>query len=140
MNYNPQPDRSGEILALAGTRANDYRMAGMGALTGGIEKALGEVAGIFKARQDADAFDSVMGAAADNGLVDYDTLEKFRNLDWRKKAPMFNMLSQTIFPIAANRQKVNDQTNAWMQYRGQYGGGGSGGSGGGSGEDDGFTF
>jgi hypothetical protein len=68
MNYNPQPDRSGEILALAGTRANDYRMAGMGALTGGISEALKTVATAYtdsaKTKAEGRAFKQVFGVVA----------------------------------------------------------------------------
>lgn len=120
-------DRSGEILAqgtvgAARTQAEMYNQLG-----NNIGNALAAIGGMYGEFQDKKqgslALDKAMGMAADEGLVTYDTLEKFQNLPWRQKKPVFDLVTATVVPIAANRQKVEDQARVWSEYRGSGGGG-----------------
>ena len=120
-------DRSGEILAqgtvgAARTQAEMYNQLG-----NNIGNALAAVGGMYGEFQDKKqgslALDKAMGMAADEGLVTYDTLEKFQNLPWRQKKPVFDLVTATVVPIAANRKKVEDQARVWSEYRGSGGGG-----------------
>lgn len=119
-------DRSGEIIAqgtvgAARTQAEMYNQLG-----NNIGNALAAIGGMYGEFQDKKqgslALDKAMGMAADEGLVTYDTLEKFQNLPWRQKKPVFDLVTATVVPIAANRQKVEDQARVWSEYRGSGGG------------------
>lgn len=126
--YNPTVnDMSGQILAqgqigAARTQAEMYNQLG-----NNIGNALAAIGGMYGEFQDKKqgslALDKAMGMAADEGLVTYDTLEKFQNLPWRQKKPVFDLVTATVVPIAANRQKVEDQARVWSEYRGSGGGG-----------------
>jgi hypothetical protein len=76
----------------------------------------------FGAKQDSKTIDKMAGMARDEGLMTQDTLEKFVNLPWKEKAPVFDLWRQTMMPIQANRMKVQDQAQIWGQYRGAGGG------------------
>jgi hypothetical protein len=76
----------------------------------------------FGAKQDSKTIDKMAGMARDEGLMTQDTLEKFVNLPWKEKAPVFDLWRQTMMPIQANRMKVQDQAQIWGQYRGSGGG------------------
>lgn len=122
-NYGPTvSDRSGEIMAAgqigaARTQADMYNQ--IGSNIGNALAAIGGMYGEFQdKKQGAMALDQAMGMAADEKLISYDSLEKFRNLPWRQKKPVFDLMASTIVPIAANRMKVNDQARIWSQYRG----------------------
>ena len=120
--YNPQTqDMSGQILAqgqigAARTQAEMYNQLG-----NNIGNALAAIGGMYGEFQDkkrgAMALDQAMGMAADEKLISYDSLEKFRNLPWRQKKPVFDLMASTIVPIAANRMKTSDQARIWSQYR-----------------------
>lgn len=120
-------DNSGAIMAqgmmgAARTQAEMYNQLG-----NNIGNALAAIGGMYGEFQDKKqgslALDKAMGMAADEGLVTYDTLEKFQNLPWRQKKPVFDLVTATVVPIAANRQKVEDQARVWSEYRGSGGGG-----------------
>lgn len=122
MSYFPvTPDRSGEILAsgmmgAANTQAQMYNQ--LGSNIGNALAAIGGMYGEFQdKKQGAMALDQAMGMAADEKLISYDSLEKFRNLPWRQKKPVFDLMASTIVPIAANRMKTSDQARIWSQYR-----------------------
>jgi hypothetical protein len=72
----------------------------------------------FGAKQDSKTIDKMAGMARDEGLMTQDTLEKFVNLPWKEKAPVFDLWRQTMMPIQANRMKVQDQAQIWSDYRG----------------------
>lgn len=123
MSYFPvTPDRSGEILAsgmmgAANTQAQMYNQ--LGSNIGNALASIGAMYGEFQdKKQGAMALDQAMGMAADEKLISYDSLEKFRNLPWRQKKPVFDLMTATIVPIAANRMKTSDQARIWSQYRG----------------------
>jgi hypothetical protein len=129
--YNPTVNnQAGSIVGAGMTSAAATRGQAMGNVGEDIGAAINSLGGTYakynEDKKKASAFDSVMGAAADEGLVTYDTLEKFRNLPWQQKAEAFNLYQNTIFPIQATTQKVEAQANAWGS-RG-YGGGGAGGT------------
>ena len=119
-------DRSGEIIAqgtvgAARTQAEMYNQLG-----NNIGNALAAIGGMYGEFQDkkqgAMALDQAMGMAADQKLISYDTLEKFTQLPWRQKKPVFDLVTATVIPIAANKMKVNDQASIWSQYRNTGGG------------------
>lgn len=120
--YNPTVnDMSGQIMAqgtvgAARTQAEMYNQLG-----NNIGNALAAIGGMYGEFQDKKqgslALDKAMGMAADEGLVTYDTLEKFQNLPWRQKKPVFDLVTATVVPIAANRMKTSDQARIWSQYR-----------------------
>jgi len=120
--YNPTVnDRSGEIIAAgqmqaANTQAQMYNQ--LGSNIGNALASIGSMYGEFRdKKQGAMALDQAMGMAADEKLISYDSLEKFRNLPWRQKKPVFDLMASTIVPIAANRMKTTDQARIWSQYR-----------------------
>lgn len=126
--YNPTVnDMSGQLLAqgqigAARTQAEMYNQ--LGSNIGNALAAIGGMYGEFQdKKQGSLALDKAMGMAADEGLVTYDTLEKFQNLPWRQKKPVFDLVTATVVPIAANRKKVEDQARVWSEYRGSGGGG-----------------
>lgn len=85
-----------------------------------IGNALTAIGGMYSQFQDkkqgAMALDQAMGMAADEKLISYDTLEKFTQLPWRQKKPVFDLVTATVIPIAANRMKTSDQARIWSQY------------------------
>jgi hypothetical protein len=83
-----------------------------------IMQGLGQLAGAYKEKSNTSALDKAMGMAADEGLVTYDTLEKFTNLPWQQKAPVFDLWRTSMLPVQTNRMKVQDQAQIWGQYRG----------------------
>lgn len=120
--YNPTVnDMSGQIMAqgtvgAARTQADMYNQ--LGSNIGNALAAIGGMYGEFQdKKQGAMALDQAMGMAADEKLISYDSLEKFRNLPWRQKKPVFDLVTATVIPIAANRIKTNDQASIWSQYR-----------------------
>lgn len=122
MSYFPvTPNRSGEILASGITGAANTQAQMYSQLGSNIGDALAAIGGMYGQFQDkkqgAMALDQAMGMAADEKLISYDSLEKFRNLPWRQKKPVFDLMTATIVPIAANRMKVNDQASIWSKYR-----------------------
>lgn len=119
MQYNPVvTDRSADyVMQAANTQANMYNR--LGSDIGGALASIGEMYGEFQdKKQGAMALDQAMGMAADENLISYDSLEKFRNLPWRQKKPVFDLMASTIVPIAANRMKTSDRARIWSQYRG----------------------
>lgn len=126
MSYFPvTPNRSGEILASGITGAANTQSQMYSQLGSNIGDALASIGGMYGQFQDkkqgAMALDQAMGMAADEKLISYDSLEKFRNLPWRQKKPVFDLMTATIVPIAANRMKTSDQARIWSQYRGATG-------------------
>lgn len=122
MSYFPvTPNRSGEILASGITGAANTQSQMYSQLGSNIGDALAAIGGMYGQFQDkkqgAMALDQAMGMAADEKLISYDSLEKFRNLPWRQKKPVFDLMSETIIPIASNRIKTNDQASIWSKYR-----------------------
>ncbi len=87
-----------------------------------LMQGLGQLAGAYKEKSNTSALDKAMGMAADEGLVTYDTLEKFVNLPWQQKAPVFDLWRTSMLPVQTNRMKVQDQAQIWGQYRGSGGG------------------
>ena len=83
-----------------------------------IMQGLGQLAGAYKEKSNTSALDKAMGMAADEGLVTYDTLEKFVNLPWQQKAPVFDLWRTSMLPVQTNRMKVQDQAQIWGEYRG----------------------
>lgn len=120
--YNPTVnDMSGQIMAsgqigAARTQADMYNQ--LGSNIGNALAAIGGMYGEFQdKKQGAMALDQAMGMAADEKLISYDTLEKFTQLPWRQKKPVFDLVAATVIPIAANRIKTNDQASIWSKYR-----------------------
>jgi hypothetical protein len=103
----------GGALALAGGAANM-----MGPMGQAIAPALGTFAQLYGQKESGKALDKAMGMAADEGLVTYDTLEKFTNLPWQQKAPVFDLWRSSMLPVQTNRMKVQDQARVWGEYRG----------------------
>jgi len=117
--YNPavNDNRDQYIMQAANTQAQMYNQ--LGSNIGNALVSIGSMYGEFQdKKQGAMALDQAMGMAADEKLITYDSLEKFRNLPWRQKKPVFDLVTATVIPIAANRMKVNDQARIWSQYRG----------------------
>jgi hypothetical protein len=88
---------------------------GGGGGTGGL---LDTFVQLYGAKESGKALDKAMGMAADEGLVTYDTLEKFTNLPWQQKAPVFDLWRTSMLPVQTNRMKVQDQARVWGEYRG----------------------
>jgi hypothetical protein len=117
-------DRSGEIIGAGSAQAaqiNAQMLAQFGQDMGGVMTTFAEG---YNKKKDAKALDKAMGMAADEGLITYDTLEKFTNLPWQEKAPVFSLWRESMLPVQTNRMKVQDQARIWGEYRGA--GGGSG--------------
>jgi hypothetical protein len=103
---------------------------GAGGGGGGTGGLLDTFVQLYGAKESGKALDKAMGMAADEGLVTYDTLEKFTNLPWQQKAPVFDLWRTSMLPVQTNRMKVQDQAQIWGDYRGAGGGGPSGPAGG----------
>jgi hypothetical protein len=128
--YSPtENNRAGSILGAGQASAAATQAQAMGNMGQNIGKALESVGSAYakynEAKKKASAFDTVMGAAEQEGLVTRETLDMFRNVPWQQKAEAFDLYKSTIFPIGATQQKADAQANAWAQYRGGGGGGGS---------------
>lgn len=114
-------DRSGEIIAqgtvgAARTQAEMYNQLGNN--IGNALASIGAMYGEFQdKKQGAMALDQAVGMAHDADLITRDALDSFRNLPWKQKKPVFDLMTATIVPIAANRMKVNDQASIWSKYR-----------------------
>ena len=120
--YSPTPDRSGEILGIGQMRAAETNANTMRELGSNIGNALAAIGGMYGQFQDkkqgAMALDQAVGMASDEGLISRESLDAFLNLPWKQKKPVFDLMTATIVPIAANRMKVTDQARIWSQYRG----------------------
>lgn len=122
MSYFPvTPNRSGEILASGITGAANTQSQMYNQLGSNIGDALAAIGGMYGQFQDkkqgAMALDQAVGMAHDADLITRDALDSFRNLPWKQKKPVFDLMTATIVPIAANRMKVNDQASIWSKYR-----------------------
>lgn len=118
MQYNPvvTDKRDQYAMLTANTQAQMYNQ--LGSNIGNALAAIGGMYGEFQdKKQGAMALDQAMGMAADEKLISYDSLEKFRNLPWRQKKPVFDLFAATAIPIAANRMKTKDQAEIWSKYR-----------------------
>lgn len=93
-------------------------MASGGGGGGGTGGLLDTFVQLYGAKESGKALDKAMGMAADEGLVTYDTLEKFVNLPWQQKAPVFDLWRTSMLPVQTNRMKVEDQARIWGDYRG----------------------
>jgi hypothetical protein len=94
----------------------------MGGGGGGAGGLLDTFVQLYGAKESGKALDKAMGMAADEGMITYDTLEKFVNLPWQQKAPVFDLWRESMLPVQTNRMKVQDQARIWSEYRGAGGG------------------
>ena len=107
---------------MVGGPAGAAMASGMGGGGDGGGGLLSAFTQYFGAKQDSKTIDKMAGMARDEGLMTQDTLEKFVNLPWKEKAPVFDLWRQTMMPIQANRMKVQDQAQIWGDYRNDGGG------------------
>ena len=110
---------AGAAMSMAGGMGGGGGEGGGGDGGGGLLNAFSQY---FGAKEDSKAIDKMAGMARDEGLMTQDTLEKFVNLPWKEKAPVFDLWRSSMMPIQANRMKVQDQAKIWSDYRGGDGG------------------
>jgi gas vesicle protein len=106
----------GNIAGMAAGAAIGGPAGLMAASSGG--GLLNSIAQVYGAKETSKALDKSMGMAADEGLITYDMLEKFTNLPWQQKAPVFDLWRTSMLPVQTNRMKVEDQARIWGEYRG----------------------